>query len=94
MIVSDRFKVRVDLYEHVEQQFKEIAPALLKGERYFPRDLCGEDFLAELTSADKRLATLCLKHLAQQPGSHLIDVTCADSVHSCFEIAQHAAALG
>ena len=88
MILSNKFRVKTDFYESVKQQFNEIYPALLIGECYYARDLCGEAFLAELTSADKRMATLCLRHLAQQPGSRLIDSTCTDSIHSCFEIAQ------
>ena len=58
MILSNKFRVKTDFYEIVEQQVKEIYPALLKGECYYPSDLCGETFLAELTSADVRLATL------------------------------------
>ena len=88
MILSDKFRVRTDFYESVKQQFNEIYPALLQGECYYARDLCGEAFLAELTSADQRMATLCFRHLAQQPGSRLIDCTCTDSIHSCFEIVQ------
>jgi|GEM_PF-6289619 len=70
MILLDKFKVDTWLFESVTSHFNEMLPYLLKDSEYTWQELLGEDFWADLT-VPRHLPSLCLKHLAQQPGSQL-----------------------
>lgn len=70
MVLLDKFKVDTWLFESVQDHFNEILPHLLQGSAYTWQELLGEDFAADL-AVPRHLLLLCLKLLAQQPGSQL-----------------------
>ncbi len=70
IIVLDKFKVDTWLFETVQAHFNDILPYLLQGQDYTAQELLGEEFLADM-AMPRDIPMLCLKHLAQQPGSQL-----------------------
>ena len=84
LIVLDKFQVSTFLYECVQLHLNEILPYLLNGGVYSPQELLGETFWADV-AMPRHLPTLCLKHLAQQPGSHLIVSPFSDGGTTYFE---------
>lgn len=87
MVLLGKFKVESGLLELVEFEFNEIQPHLLKNVEYTPQDLIGEPLWADLTGLAQRQAIFCLKHLATQPNSPLIDVSGPGCGLTAFEIA-------
>src|ERR1035437_6832124 len=85
MIVLDKFTVDTWLYESVQDRLNEILPYLLKGRDYTWQELLGEGYLADM-AIPRHLPTLCLKHLAQQPGSQLTVMPLTGSDTTFFEI--------
>lgn len=84
MIVLDKFQVSTFLYESVQFHLNEILPHLLKGGVYNSQELLGETFWADM-DMPRHLPLMCLKHLAQQPGSHLIVSPFSDGGTTYFE---------
>lgn len=85
IILLGKFRVDTWLYESVQGRLDAILPHLLKGHDYTSQELLGEDFLADM-AMPRHLATLCLQHLAQQPGSpvSVMPLTGCDTTY--FEI--------
>ena len=73
VVVLDRFKVDEEMFAMVRTQFEAIRPHLLECENYTLGELLGEDFLANLSDTQSRLAVLCMKDLADQLGSSFAD---------------------
>ena len=73
VVVLDKFKVDKELFDRVCAQLDAIRPNLIECENYTFGELLGEDFLANLSDTESRLAILCVEHLADQTGSNLAD---------------------
>ena len=86
VILSGKYIVETVFLEAVESQFIDIYPALLEEVDYTPEELVGEMFWADLNDVERRLAILCLKHLATEPDVPLCDVTCDCCGITSFEI--------
>ena len=86
VILLDKYTVEADFFDEVESQFCEIYPSLLDDVDYTPAELVGELFWANLTDLGKRVAILCLKHLATEPDVPLVDLTCVDCGITRFAI--------
>lgn len=65
--VHDRFSVDEDLFERVVSQYNDIRPHLISCCVYTAEELLGQEFLASLTSCEKRLAFACLAHISSEP---------------------------
>lgn len=72
-IVLGKFAVKDAFIDKVRIQVNEIQPHLLECEYYPTIELLGAEFLASLSSIERRLAVYCLQHLAEQNGSTLVD---------------------
>ena len=86
VIVLDKYTVEEDFFDAVEEQFSEIYSSLLDDVDYTPAEVVGELFWANLTDLGKRVAILCLKHLATEPDVPLVDLTCVDCGITRFAI--------
>ena len=69
-IVLHKFKVDAILLESVQNRLNEMLPYLLQDGVYTWQEILGEDFWLDM-AMPRHLPMLCLRHLAQQPGSHL-----------------------
>lgn len=85
LIVLDKFKIDAFLLESVQAHLNEMLPHLLNGGVYSAQEILGETFWADM-DMPRHLPALCLKHLAQQPGSHLIISPFSDGGTTYFEI--------
>ena len=59
-------RVKQVFHDSVVDQFFSVQPLLLASDIYEPAELCGEQFWAALSVDERRLATLCLRHIAIQ----------------------------
>lgn len=66
----DKYWVGEWFLEMVESRFKSMLPYLIPQGDYTWRDLLGEEFFSDL-NLPTHLASVCLRHLAAQPGSSL-----------------------
>jgi len=57
---STTYTVSKDFYDAVLEQVKDIIPALIHGERYTTKRLCGEAFWSLLSDGEKRAAGKCM----------------------------------
>ena len=83
-IVFGKFQVDAFLLESVQARFNEVLPYLLAYCEYTWQEILGEDFWLDM-GVPKHFPLMCLKHLAQQPGSHLIVSPFSDGDTTFFE---------
>ena len=63
-IILDQFQISTQLFNRVIQQYREIRPYLVSCGIFSIRELLGIEFWNGLSSIEKRLAHLCMQHLA------------------------------
>ncbi len=78
-ILLDKYLVDVEFFNRIVEQYREIRPNLMSTCVYEPIDLIGREFSSELTAPEKRLALLCLEHMASLPDTEFFDCSMEDS---------------
>lgn len=86
MILCEKFSFDAYFFETITDRVVEIGPHLVKHAFYTAIDLIGEPLWADLTELAQRQAIACLKHMASQPGSMLVDATGGDFAPSLFQL--------
>lgn len=85
-VILDKYVVETEFFDTVECNFWGILPHLLEETDYTPEELCGEALWTELSEHDRRIAVLCLKHLASLENFPLYEERCAASNTVHFRI--------
>jgi len=82
-----KYTVEAHFLADIDRKFCEIYSSLVDDVSYTPAEIVGEMFWANLTAMGKRLAILCLKHLATGPDVPLVDLNCTNCGITSFAVA-------
>ena len=88
-ILFDKYRVEPFELHMVASQFEKIRPFLVPNTYYTWQDLLGEEFWSDMPSMPTHLASICLQHIAAQPGSQLRVLPSSDGDPTYFIFREH-----
>jgi len=88
-ILFEKYQVHSCDFDMVAAQFEKIRPFLLRDTYYTWQDLLGEEFWSDMPSMPTHLASICLQHIAAQPGSQLRVLPSSDGDPTYFIFREH-----